>query len=106
MICLVAACALAGTVALMFSTFLNPFFAAGATAMVLGLPGLAGQFLGPHWGYAIPVWELGATVVNSSFNSPGTSSWFLVALAAVETLAFWLLSARIFAYVDIAVAVE
>jgi ABC-type transport system involved in multi-copper enzyme maturation permease subunit len=106
MICLVAACALAGTVALMFSTFLNPFFAAGATAMVLGLPALAGQFLGPQWGYVIPVWELGATVVNSSFDSPGTAHWFPVALAGAETLAFWLLSARIFGHVDIAVAVE
>jgi ABC-type transport system involved in multi-copper enzyme maturation permease subunit len=106
MICLVAACALAGTVALMFSTFLNPFFAAGATAIVLGLPALAGQLLGPRWGYVIPVWELGATVVNSSFGSPGKASWFPVGLAAAETLAFWLLSARIFSYVDIAVAVE
>jgi ABC-type transport system involved in multi-copper enzyme maturation permease subunit len=106
MLCLVAACMLAGTVALMFSTFLNPFFAAGATAMVLGLPVLAGQILGPKWGYVIPVWELGATVLNSSFNSPGTASWLPVVLAAAETLAFWLLSARIFAYVDIAVAVE
>jgi ABC-type transport system involved in multi-copper enzyme maturation permease subunit len=103
---LVAACALAGTVALMFSTFLNPFFAAGATAMVLGLPALAGQILGPHWGYVIPVWELGATVVNTSFESPGAASWFPIALAVGETLAFWLLSARIFSYVDIAVAVE
>ncbi len=106
MLCLVTACTLAGTVALMFSTFLNPFFAAGATAMVLGLPVLAGQILGPHWNYVIPVWELGATVLNSSFNSPGTASWLPVVLAAAETLAFWLLSARIFAYVDIAVAVE
>src|ERR1700704_1276342 len=38
MACLGAASALAGTVALMFSTFLNPFFAAGATALVLLLP--------------------------------------------------------------------
>jgi len=106
MVCLVAACALAGTVALMFSTFLNPFFAAGATAIVLGLPALAGQLLGPRWGYVIPVWELGALVVNSSFGSPGKASWFPVVLAAAETLAFWLLSARIFSYVDIAVAVE
>ena len=45
-------------------------------------------------------------MVNSSFDSPGNASWFLVALAGAETLAFWLLSARIFAYVDIAVAVE
>jgi hypothetical protein len=106
MVCLIAACMLAGTVALMFSTFLNPFFAAGATAMVLGIPVLASQILGPQWGYVIPVWVLGTTVLNSSFNSPGTASWFPVVLAGAETLAFWLLSARIFAYVDIAGAVE
>jgi ABC-type transport system involved in multi-copper enzyme maturation permease subunit len=106
MVCLLAACALAGTVALMFSTFLNPFFAAGATAIVLGFPALAGHLLGPRWGLVIPVWELGATVINSSFDSPGTASWLVVALAGAETVAFWLLSARIFAYVDIAVAVE
>lgn len=106
MLCLVAACALAGTVALMFSTFLNPFFAAGATAIVLGLPALAGQIVGPRWGYVIPVWELGAAVINSSFDFPGSTSWLPVLLAAAETLGFWLLSARIFSYVDIAVAVE
>lgn len=106
MVCLLAACALAGTVALMFSTFLNPFFAAGATAIVLGFPALAGHLLGPRWGLVIPVWELGATVINSSFDSPGSASWFVVALAGAETVAFWLLSARIFTYVDIAVAVE
>jgi len=93
-------------VALMFSTFLNPFFAAGATAIVLGFPALAGHILGRQWGYVIPVWELGATVINSSFDSPRAGSWFLVVLAGAETLIFWLLSARIFAYVDIAVAVE
>ena len=106
MLCLVVACMLAGTVALMFSTFLNPFFAAGATAMVLGAPALAGQFVGPQWGYVIPVWNLGATVVESSFGAPWRASWIPIVLAVLETLAFWLLSARIFAYVDIAVAVE
>lgn len=106
MLCLVAACTLAGTVALTFSTFLNPFLAAGATAMVLGLPALAGRFLGSQWAYVIPVWPLAAKVVQSSFDSPGVASWFPLALAAIETLVFWLLAARIFSYVDIAVAVE
>ena len=105
---LIAACMLAGTVALMFSTFLNPFFAAGATAMVLGLPAIASQTIGPQWAYVIPVWELGATVIKSSNSGePGKASTGCpIGLAVAETLAFWLLSARIFAYVDIAVAVE
>ena len=106
MLCLVAACTLAGTVALTFSTFLNPFFAAGATAVVLGLPALASHTMGPQWAYVIPVWELALTVIRASFDSPGTASWFLIEQAVAQTVALWLLSARIFSYVDIAVAVE
>jgi hypothetical protein len=106
MICLLAACTLAGTVALMFSTFLNPFFAAGATAAVLGLPALASYTIAAQWQYAIPVYPLGAIIVESSFNSPGKASWLPLGLAVVETLVFWVLSARIFSLVDIAVAVE
>ena len=34
----------------MFSTFLNPFFAAGATAMVLGFPAIASQVFGATMG--------------------------------------------------------
>jgi hypothetical protein len=106
MACLVAACMLAGTVALLFSTFLNPFFAAGATATVLSLPALAGHAVDPRWGYVIPVWELGATVIRASFDAPLLLTWFPIALAVAETVLFWQLSARIFAYLDIAVAVE
>jgi len=106
MLCLVAACTLAGTIALTFSTFLNPFFAAGATALVLGMPALATHVLGPRWAYSIPVWQLALTVIQTSFEAPGRAAWLPVAWAFAETVAFWLLSARIFAFVDIAVAVE
>jgi ABC-type transport system involved in multi-copper enzyme maturation permease subunit len=106
MVCLLAACTLAGTVALMFSTFLNPFFAAGATAAVLGLPALASHTIATQWQYAIPVYPLAAMIMESSFTSPGTAFWPPLGLAVVETLVFWVLSARIFSLVDIAVAVE
>lgn len=107
MVCLLAACTLAGTVALMFSTFLNPFFAAGATAAVMGLPAMASYVSGsPVWGYAVPVYALAAVVLKSSYSSPGTVSWFPIVLAVAETLVLWLLSARLFSYVDIAVSVE
>jgi len=106
MLSVVAASTLAGTIALTFSTFLNPFFAAGATAAVLGLPALASHELGPQWAYVIPVWELALSVTRASFDFPGTASWSLIELALAQAVAFWLLSARIFSYVDIAVAVE
>jgi len=107
MLCLIAACALAGTVALMFSTFLNPFFAAGATAAVMGLPAMVSYVTGSlQWGYVIPVYALAATVLKASFGAPSGLPWFPIVWAVAETLAFWLLSARIFSYVDIAVSVE
>jgi len=107
MICLLAACTLAGTVALMFSTFLNPFFAAGATAAVMGLPALASYTSGHSaWGLLIPVYPLAAAVLKSSFASPHTGSWLPVILAVTETPLFWMIAARIFSYVDIAVSVE
>lgn len=108
MLCLVAACMLAGTVALMFSTFLNPFFAAGATAAVLGLPAVLSHTyaLAVQWGYVVPVYALTVTVMKSSFSSPGNAFWLPIGLAVAETVGFWLLAARIFSRVDIAVAVE
>lgn len=107
MLCLIAACALAGTVALMFSTFLNPFFAAGATAAAMGLPALLSYTAGlPNLAYVMPVYPLAAAVLDSSFGASSDVSWIPIALAVVETLVLWLLSARIFSYVDIAVSVE
>jgi len=107
MLCLVVACTLAGSVALMFSTFLNPFFAAGATAAVMALPAMVSYTTGSAgWAYVIPVYQLAATVLKSSFDSPGKPVWSPIIWAIVETAAFWLLSVRIFSYVDIAVSVE
>ncbi len=107
MACLIAACMLTGTVALMFSTFLNPFFAPGATAIVLlGLPTLFSHAVSAQWSYFIPVYGLTATVMTSTFKSPGTPVWFPVWLALLETVLFWIFSAWIFARVDVAVAVE
>jgi ABC-type transport system involved in multi-copper enzyme maturation permease subunit len=105
MLYLIAASMLAGTIALMFSTFLNPFFAAGATAMVLGLPALAGH-VGARWEYIIPVYSLSAAVLKSSFKASGSPLWFPLGLAVLETIVFWVLAARIFSRMDIAVSVE
>ena len=105
MLYLIVASMLAGTIALMFSTFLNPFFAAGATAMVLGLPAVAAH-VGARWEYVIPVYSLSAAVLKSSFKPAGDALWFPLGLAVVETIVFWALAARICSRMDIAVAVE
>jgi ABC-type transport system involved in multi-copper enzyme maturation permease subunit len=106
MACVIAACMLAGAVALMFSTFLNPYFAAGATAGVLGLPAVASYAGHTHLGYVVPVYTLIDVVMESSFKAPGSPLWLPIWLALAETLAFWVLAAGIFTRVDIAVALE
>lgn len=107
MACVIAACMLAGTVALMFSTFLNPFFGASATAVVLlAIPALATHAISAQWGYILPAYSLTMIVMKSSFSYPGRAIWLPVELAVVETVLFWVLAARIFSRVDIAVAVE
>ena len=106
MACLISACMLAGTIALMFSTFLNPFFAAGATAAVLGVPAILSHTVAIRWGYSIPVYVLTANIMQSSYHNPGKPYWFPVGLALLETFVFWILGAWIFARVDVAVAVE
>jgi hypothetical protein len=37
---------------------------------------------------------------------PGNTEWFPVCLAVLETAVFWVIAAKIFSRVDIAVAVE
>jgi ABC-type transport system involved in multi-copper enzyme maturation permease subunit len=109
MLTLVVASMLAGTIALMFSTFLNPFLAASATAAVLGLPAVVGEShtLAAQWGgYVIPVYALMKTVLESSYHAPGRAFWPPILLAIAETVGFWIVAARIFAFVDIAVSVE
>jgi hypothetical protein len=105
MLYLVSASMLAGTVALMFSTFLNPFFAAGATVVFLGLPALAAH-VGAGGPYISPIYSLGAAVSESSFKPSNHVLWIPLGLALLETLVFWWLAARIFSRVDIAVSVE
>lgn len=106
MACLISACMLAGTIALMFSTFLNPFFAAGATAILLGVPAIFSHTVAIRWGYSIPVYVLTANIMQSSFKNPGQPYWLPVGLALAETFVFWILGAWIFSQVDVAVAVE
>ncbi len=106
MISLMAACTLAGTVALMFSTFLNPFFAAGATAAVLAFPVLASHAISAEWKYVVPVYPITAEVLQSSYQAPGHVLWVTVGLAVVETAVFLFLAAWSFHRVDVVVAVD
>lgn len=106
MISLLIGCTLAGTVALMFSTFLNPFFAAGATASVLAFPVLASHVFSASWRYVVPVYPIAAELMQSSFQSPGHIPWRAIGLAVVEILLFFALAVWTFSRVDVVVAVD
>ncbi len=62
--------------------------------------------MNPGWVSILPVYSLISAVMKSSFADPGFVPWFPLGLAVIETVGLWVLAARIFAYVDIAVALE
>jgi hypothetical protein len=106
MACLVLACLLAATVSVLFSTFMNPLFSTLVTAVMLGVPALAGRQLGSWWAHAIPAYSLLELLLQTSIGGSLKFPWSLVALAAGETFFFWFLASWIFQRRDIAVAVD
>jgi hypothetical protein len=70
------------------------------------LPAVLERVVDRSLGIIVPAWELTATVVKASFDSPVQIPWTQVLLAVIETVFFWLMSVWIFKRVDIAVAVE
>jgi ABC-type transport system involved in multi-copper enzyme maturation permease subunit len=104
--CLVMACILCATVAVFFSTVLNPLFATMATFLVLGLPAVAAMRFGSNWAQILPAYSLIDLLMRASFDARVVVPWPAVGLAAAEAVFFWLFSWWIFAQRDIAVAVD
>ncbi len=93
------------TAALLFSTFLHPLFATGATAIVLGGLGVIGNSIGGAWKDFLPA----LTLVNAavSFGEPGWHvPWTACVSAVAQAGIFWGVATLIFSRRDIAVAVE
>jgi ABC-type transport system involved in multi-copper enzyme maturation permease subunit len=106
MLCVMVDCLLAATIAVTFSTFLNPLFATLGTVILAGIPALAIMRFDWKWGISIPVGVLLDPLIGASFDSPGRTPWKLLPLALAEALGFWLLASWIFKRRDIAVAVD
>jgi ABC-type transport system involved in multi-copper enzyme maturation permease subunit len=104
-IVVMAASALSAAMSLFFSTFLNPFVATAATALVFAVPATAqpGQHGASLWSPGLPLLY---DVVHFGFTAGWRVNWPAVVLALLETVAFWGLATLIFARRDIAVAVE
>ncbi len=103
--CLLAS-VLAGSLAVLFSTFLNPLFASLATALVLGMPAVAALQFGGRLGHFVPVYPLLDLFLKATFETPWRADWVPILLVLAETTACSLLASWIFARRDIAVAVD
>jgi ABC-type transport system involved in multi-copper enzyme maturation permease subunit len=106
MLCLMLGCLLAATVAVMFSTFLNPLFSTLATAIVLLLPAVAAVDFGAQAPAVVPVYGLVQQLTEADFGPFPPASQALLWTALIETLIFWWIAAWIFSRRDIAVAVD
>jgi len=104
-IMLFAASALAGSVALLFSTFLSPLFAIALTAVVVGINGVFLQMSSSVLAQVMPTYVLMQSILAFSFNN-WTPAWAAVGWALVEAVAVWALASLIFAHRDLAVAIE
>ncbi len=106
MVLLVAAgSALAASVALFFSTFLNPYVAVALTFGFFAAPGL--MHAQQHsWSFWFPGLPLLVEVVHFSFRSGWSAGASVMTIAILQSVLFWMLAAVVFNRRDIAVPVE
>jgi ABC-type transport system involved in multi-copper enzyme maturation permease subunit len=105
---LMTALIVTSTVAMFFSTFLTPLFAAVATAFALGTPAVAARIAGGGWTRVLPVYELMSIIINFSVDTAtGWSAiWSIVLWSLVDSVVLWLAASWLFSYRDISVAIE
>ena len=100
------ASALVSAVALFFSTFLMPIFAAAATAASIAVPAVLAQTLGRAWGSLLPIYALLMQAWQSMPGRSGSADWPSLGIAAIETVIFWGLASWTFSGRDITTALE
>jgi hypothetical protein len=106
-IMLFSASALAGSVALLFSTFLSPLFAIALTAIVVGINGVLVQTSSGVLAQVMPTYLLMQSILGFGLSFDNWApAWAAAGWALVESVAVWALASLIFAYRDLAVAIE
>ena len=106
MLCMITACVLAASVALFYSTHLNPWMSAMFTGLTLGVPGVLAYQFGGMWEYILPLYSLMRVFLKASYEHPGMSAGWVIPAAMLETLVLWLAASWVFARIDVAVAVD
>ncbi len=105
---IMAALVVTATVAMFFSTFLNPLLSTAATAFAIGTPAIATRISGGTWSQVIPVYYLMNSIVSFSVSAPiGWSTvWNGVFWALVDSAILWAFASWLFSFRDIAVVVD
>jgi hypothetical protein len=106
MLALFAACLLAASLTLLFSTFLPPLFAAIGSAMLAGVPALLTTQGSTIARYVIPVYGLLEPMMRDDFNNVGNGNMGMVMLGLAESALLLWIATWIFARRDLAVSVE
>ena len=101
-IVLFVASTLAGTTALMFSTFFNPLLTLAATSATLG----GAAFLTQQVPAVLPAYSLLEAVMTFDLHRGAEIHWATVTWAALEAVVLWGVASAIFSRRDVAVPVE
>ena len=101
----IAGSILAATVALFFSTFLNPYVAVALTVLLITAPA-ALHAQRHHWSMWLPGFPILLQMVDFKSASDWTAYGRLIFVALVQAALFWAMAAAIFNRRDIAVPVE
>ena len=103
---LLAASFLASTVAMFCSTFSGPLGALIGSGALMGAPVAVARGLGQEWMQALPVYWLASSAVTLPVHGAWEVPWTVLALAALEALAFWMAASWIFSRRDVTAALE
>jgi ABC-type transport system involved in multi-copper enzyme maturation permease subunit len=102
---LAVASLLTACLALFFSIFLHPLLATGATLVIVGAPLLVEVVWNSPWAALVPVYAILQGFLNLSQGATAFQGW-LILLALGESALVWLVSAWLFSWKDVALAVE
>lgn len=105
MVLLLAISAVASTLAMFFSTFLNPYLAIALTLLVFSVPWLVHFGRNPFSPW-IPGLPLLLNLLRFSFDGRWALDWSAVVAAVLESLLFFGLASTVFEQRDLAVPVE
>ena len=96
---------LAASVALFFSTFLNPYVAIAATVLLFTAPG--SLHLQHHaWSAWLPGFPILIRMIDIKLGPDATIQWKAILIAMAQAVIFWGMAAAVFNRKDIAVPVE